>query len=60
MIDHIGGRTVDDAKKMFAGFVDLVCSEGYQRIGDDDILNGRSGFLLAALQIKSANEDGRI
>lgn len=53
----MSGRNIDKIKEIFSTFVDIVCSKGYQRYGDDDILNGRAGFLLAVQMIK--NETGK-
>ncbi|CAD5219102.1 unnamed protein product [Bursaphelenchus okinawaensis] len=54
--DHMSGRSVCHYKSLFSGFVETVCSKGYQRYGDDDILNGRAGFLLGAQMVY--NETG--
>lgn len=54
--DHMSGRSVQQVQQLFARSVDLVCQKGYQRYGDDDLLNGRAGFLLAAQMVR--NETG--
>ncbi|KAI6214146.1 LanC-like protein 3-like protein [Aphelenchoides besseyi] len=51
---HMSGRSIESYGQIFSSFVDTVTCDGYQRIGDDDVLNGRSGFLLAVQQIKKA------
>jgi hypothetical protein len=48
----MAGRSIQQFEEKFANFVDVVCIDGYQKIGDDDILNGRAGFLLAIQMIK--------
>ncbi|KAI6187150.1 LanC-like protein 3-like protein [Aphelenchoides besseyi] len=52
--DHMAGRSIEGYGRIFSSLIDTVTCDGYQRIGDDDILNGRSGFLLAVQQIKKA------
>ncbi|CAD5226628.1 unnamed protein product [Bursaphelenchus xylophilus] len=54
--DHMSGRSITQYKSLFSSLVETVCSKGYQRYGDDDILNGRAGFLLAVQMVK--NETG--
>lgn len=48
----MAGRSIQQFEEKFASFVEVVCTDGYQRIGDDDILNGRAGFLLAIQMIR--------
>lgn len=48
----MAGRSIQQFEEKFASFIDIVCTDGYQRIGDDDVLNGRAGFLLAIQMIR--------
>jgi len=46
---HVDSSSISNkVRKM----VELVLQHGYQKIGDDEILNGRAGFLASLLIIR--------
>lgn len=50
--DHMSGKSVNPIVSKFKELVDVVVQPGYQPYGDDEILNGRAGFLAGVLTLR--------
>ena len=52
--DHMAGKlsATSHLAQIYDRLLPLVLENGYQKIGDDEILNGRAGFLAGVLQFK--------
>ena len=52
--DHMTGKlsATSDLAQIYDRLLPLVLENGYQKIGDDEILNGRAGFLAGFLEFK--------
>ncbi|KAI1716466.1 lanthionine synthetase c-like protein domain-containing protein [Ditylenchus destructor] len=50
--DSMAGKSIDQVISKFKKLVDVVVEPGYQPSGDDEILNGRAGFLAGVLTLR--------
>lgn len=50
--DAANNQPIDEAVKIFKELVPHILKSGYQPNGDDEILNGRAGFLAAILTLR--------
>lgn len=45
-------QSIDFIIKYYKSLLNVVLVSGYQRIGDDEMLNGRAGFLTGVLLLR--------
>lgn len=48
----MAGKSIDATIEKFKKLLEVVVQPGYQKDGDDEILNGRAGYLAAILTIR--------
>ncbi|KAH7671576.1 Lanthionine synthetase C-like protein, partial [Aphelenchoides avenae] len=50
--EHMAGASFESVAARFKKLVAVVTEPGYQQNGDDEILNGRAGFLMAVALLR--------